>query len=277
MEALESNSKKIFQLIETIKVKYGQYLSVFYYFDPNSLGTISEILLTALLNEISNVTAHHTANRGLTDLIINDINISLKTSSKKYPIGLGSDELYVPKGSVKLSSLKLLKLFPDKSVPKIPIISLMKQYKKTEYYYSFVEIQKRIKSIAFKLSGINDNHIFIWIEKNYDNGKLKNINIHISDFNSDEVYDILMNSYLYLTDNAWGIKDDLNNILVKADNSGKALNISPEFILTTSDDNIITINLADYQEQNYSLEFLKKEITKKFFSSLNKIHTDIFG
>jgi len=49
-----------------IKKKYSEYLSVLHLFDPNSLGTLSEVLFAELLSKQKGIEASHTgAGQGL--------------------------------------------------------------------------------------------------------------------------------------------------------------------------------------------------------------------
>ena len=93
-ELEKEDLEKMLKAFSAIKDPYSRYLSVFNYFDPYSLGTISEVLLTKLLNTVEGVEADHVGGgQGLADLKINGKPVSLKTTDSKKPIGLGSDEV----------------------------------------------------------------------------------------------------------------------------------------------------------------------------------------
>ena len=78
-----------------LKERYSKYLSVFYYFAPNALGEISEILLAKLLGG-----SHTGASQGLEDLNVDGISISLKTTAGGKNINLGSYKNLSPKDKV---------------------------------------------------------------------------------------------------------------------------------------------------------------------------------
>lgn len=268
--------KKLKIQLESIKDKYSNYLSIFYYFDPNSLGTISEVLLATLLNSSSDdIKAVHTGtSNGLTDLIVNDIPITLKTTASGRAIGLGSDEVLVGKGNVGdvARELRSLNIMDGETISSLMKSTDPEKKSVTE------SLQNRILSIAAKISGKDNKEVFVWAEKIYSNpGILIGIKIHVKDYLKTEVENILMNSPIYLTETAWGIKDLDGTILVQADNSGKALNIMPAFIYKTANDTPIEIKLPI---TNVSKEFVtkvKQEIPEKLFEALDKIHQELFN
>jgi hypothetical protein len=275
-EISKNDIEKLRRQLESIKDKYSKYLSVFYYFDPNSLGTISEVLLTKLLNSSSpDIKAVHTgASGGLTDLIVDGIPITLKTTASGKAIGLGSDEVLVGKGDVATVASELRKLGAVNGES----VNELLQSKDAKRKALATSLQKRISSIATKISGENNKEVLVWAEKIYSKtGILIGIKIHVRDYLKNEVENVLMNSPVYVTEKAWGLKDSEGTILVQADNSGKALNIMPAFIYKTSVDNPIEIKLP---VPNISGEFatkIKQEIPDKLFNALDKIHQDLFG
>jgi Ca2+-binding EF-hand superfamily protein len=275
-EISKNDIEKLRKQLESIKEKYSKYLSIFYYFDPNSLGTISEVLLAKLLNSSSSdIKAVHTgASGGLTDLIVDGIPISLKTTASGKAIGLGSDEVLVGKGDVGNISKELRTLGATDGET---ISSLMKSADPKRKSVA-MSLQKRISAIATKISGKDNKEVLVWAEKIYSkSGILIGIKIHIRDYIKNDVETLLMNSPVYLTEKAWGIKDSNGTILVQADNSGKALNIMPAFIYQTSIDNPIDIQLP---VPNLSGEFaakVKQEIPDRLFNALDNIHQELFG
>jgi hypothetical protein len=267
--------------IDAIKDDYSKYLSVFYYFDPNSLGTISEVLLTKLLNRgNSAVTAIHTgASGGLADLIVNGIPISLKTTATGKAIGLGSDEISNPKGDVGIISKELHALRLGSNRLSIGTLNDLKRvYKKDKNAYNTIlSIENRIDAIAKKIAGPDNQEVLVWAEKKYKKGILTDISIHVRDYQLDDVKNTLSNSLIYVTEKAWGLKDSSGKILVQADNSGKSLNIMPEFIYRTTNDQVINIHLPSPEVTAEFSEKIKREIPDQLFNALDNIYTDIFG
>src|SRR6056300_1233514 len=119
--ATELTKKEVNMLInaiKSIKDDYVKYLTVFSYFDNNSLGTISEVLLTKLLNKAGISATHTGASGALADLYINGKPVSLKTTSGEKAIGLGNDEVKSTTITSKqvLQALKKVDLNTVKSV-----------------------------------------------------------------------------------------------------------------------------------------------------------------
>lgn len=272
--------QNVIDSITSIKDKYSRYLSVFYYFDPNSLGTISEVLLTKLLNAEDGVEAVHTgASGGLTDLVVNGVNITLKTTAAGDAINLGSDEIEVPKGVVGEVAKQLKLLLPKDSKGgtfKKTVAEMVKDGKKANAAI-YDNIKKRIESIASKISGPDNDELLVWAEKSYTSGILTQIKLHVRDFRKDDVVNKLLNSRIYITEKAWGIKDDNDKILVAADNSGKMLNIMPAFIYSTSKTEPIVVNLPIPKVDKKFADQVKQDIPVKLFAALDKIHAAIFG
>ena len=263
--------------IRSVSDKYSRYLSVFYYFDPNSLGTISEVLLTKLLNDAGNIKAQHTgASGGLADLVVNGIPISLKTTASDAPIGLGSDELEVPKGDVGAVAAALASIKgKGGDTFKYTIRELEKKGKNKDIY---AKIRKRLGSIASKLAGPGNEEVFVWAEKKYTKeGILNKIVIHVRKFNREDIIDLFLDSHLYITGKAWGVKTANGEILITADNSGKALNVTRNFVYLTSDSEPIIIELPTPNIKGDFLAQVRKDIPAKLFNALDDIHAAIFG
>jgi len=275
------NINKLEQAIYSIKDKYSKYLSVFYYFDPNSLGTISEILLSKLVNLDTELTSEHTgASGGLTDVIIDNISVSLKTTAEKKAISLGSDEVNVPKGTTGETARLLNQAFNNNQAIRIPITLDRSVTNLIEDDTVSNKIKKnledRIVSISKKLSGDSDKETFIWVEKKYDKNQIiVNLTIHITEYRYLSVKNRLLNSFVYFTERAWGLKDVNGKILVQADNSGKALNIMPEFVHATPNKKTISIDLPVKALQGQSLSSAKTLISTKLFTALDDIYESL--
>ena len=92
------------EAFNSIKEDYAKYLKVFMLFDPNSLGTISEVLLTKLLASKGIETQHTGGAQGLTDLVVNGHNISLKTTAGDTKIGLGTEKEVTDGKAIELAN-----------------------------------------------------------------------------------------------------------------------------------------------------------------------------
>jgi|14_taG_2_1085336.scaffolds.fasta_scaffold35066_2 hypothetical protein len=270
-EVPEKSVTDLIQAIKEVAEQYSKYLSIFYYFDPSSLGTISEVLLAKLLNKDTNIEAIHTgASGGLADLVVAGIPISLKTTASGKNIRLGSDELQVPKGTVRAVAKELRDLRDQGlDVENVPI---------KELGPGLERIQSRINAIADKLAGPDNKEVFVWAEKKYKNKILNKIIIHIHDFNKKEIIDIFNNGYIYITDlPVWGIKSEAGNIIVSADQGLNALNIHPRFLDLVTDKEEIEIDLPTPKISKEFLTQVKKDIPDRLFNALDDIYADIFN
>jgi hypothetical protein len=259
--------KEIDELIEAfnkIKNEYGKYITIFSLFDPNSLGTISEVLLAKLLTKSSIPSEHVGGKQEVVDINVNNHGISLKTSSSKNIVNLGS-------GLINTSSdKKIAEDFLNQGIKEITISDLEKSYPDV-----YKKIQIRLNEIIKKIAG-DKNHFFVWIEKKISKVNNKNIItdviIHVIKLTTKELEDTFKNSTIYFTPaSGWGLKYN-NKIIVGADVGGKNLNIHPNFIRQYSKDKSIQINLI---KEIPSID--KLDVSDKLLSALNLIYTDIFG
>jgi hypothetical protein len=260
----ETELEKLEDAFRTVALQYSKYLTIFHYFDPNSLGTISEVLLTRLLNNIPGIEAEHTgASGGLADLTIDGTPISLKTTRSGKRIPLGSDTQNVTPGDIR-NIAKELRSLKDNGidVEKIPINQLGE----------VPELQARINAIANKIAGPNDDEIFVWVEKIYTRDILSGIQIHVRDYNTADVIDMLNNGYIYITSTAWGIRDSNGKNLVLAETGGMALNISPYFVKTTTD--AITVETISFPISNIT-KGKKPEFDDKTFAALDNLYNQL--
>jgi hypothetical protein len=257
---------------EKIKEPYSKYLSIFNYFDPNSLGTISEVLLTKLLNKVEGIEAEHVGGgQGLADIIVNGHHVSLKTTAKSKHIGLGSDQLNTTfADSIKIVE-PLSKLHKEDSSLENLTINQLKERIPEDIYKT---IYNRLDAIAKKLSGEHNKEFFVWVEKIYTGKLLTGLIIHTVKYNYSQVMSTFLNSKLVVTGKAWGIKDEKGRQLVRPDLSGKLLNITPEFVYSSSQDSRIPVDLA--VSIKHSKEEIEKEVSNKFFTSLDTIYSELF-
>jgi hypothetical protein len=273
----ELTSKDIDSLLKAfnqVKDSYSRYLSVFYYFDPNSLGTISEVLLAKLLAKVPGVTTSHVGGgQGLADIIVNGHKISLKTTASNRAIGLGSDEVNVNAEDSKEIVRNLISIL--KNNPELKNVTL-KELKSQIPTDIANKIDARIQSIAKKLSGEQNEEFFVWVEKISDKNKILNrLVIHVLKYDYNKIIEEFNNSILTITPKAWGLKNQEGKIIVIADTSGKLLNISPDFVRDSSKDGkTIPIDLDIKIDK--SPEQIRTEIPDQFFSALDSVYSSIF-
>lgn len=257
---------------EKIKIPYSRYLSIFNYFDPNSLGTVSEVLLSKLLNAVEGVKAEHVGGaQGLADIIINGHHVSLKTTSKNIHIGLGSDQVNIAPVSSSKVVEALTTLYNNDPTLQSLTINQLKERLPDDLYSS---IYNRLSAIARKLSGPANKEFFVWVEKIYTNKVLTELVIHTVKYDYNKVMSDFLSSKLNLTKKAWGVKDQDGVSIIKADLSGKILNITPDFVYRNSKDSKILIDLA--VSVTHTKEEIEKEVSSKFFAALDTIYSEIF-
>ena len=289
-----SDLKELKSTIENIAPTYAKYLKIFNLFDPNSLGTISEVLLAKLINQAGGQGERVGASQGLTDVIINQKPISLKTTNQSRPIMLGTDLKYT---DTRLAN-QLVNFFnqqENKKYLSLKIKDLLNELPTTnnseisaEMLSYTSEIENRINSIAKKLSG--DDEYFVWAAKEQDKTTktINSINLYVLDYQFEKVIEILYNGYLYVTDSgAWGVSSQpgqLNGknpprgtVLVQADNQGKFLNITPIFIRQTiGTEKAINIPLI-YDEQLTNNISPSELVSNKILNVLNDLANELFG
>jgi hypothetical protein len=257
---------------ESIKVPYSKYLSIFNYFDPNSLGTISEVLLTKLLNTVDNIQAQHVGGaQGLADIVVNGHHISLKTTAKGKPIGLGSDEINVSPSDSKEVVSTLNTLYREDPTLKNLTISELQGKIPNETYNN---IHKRLSSIARKIAGELNKEVFVWVEKVYKKKLLTGIVIHVVKYDYSKTLDTFLQSKISVTEKAWGVVDAAGKAIISADTSGKHLNITPEFVYSSSKETNIPIDLE--VNLKYSSEEVQQKVSDKVFTALNTIYSELF-
>lgn len=258
--------------LDNIKEDYAKYLAVFYYFDPNSLGTISEVLLAKLLDTQDNISAVHTGeSQGLDDIVVNGKRVSLKTTASGKYIGLGSDRVEVsPESSRQV--VETLNRVGKELLDKTPVKNL-KSILESDVYE---EVVKRLTAIAGKIAGSSEDDFFIWIEKKYDKSKfLTEIHIHTLNYDQQKVLEEFGEGYIYTTGSAWGLKNKEGKVVVQADSTGKVLNISPMFVRSTSKDSVIVVKL-DTVAAVGALD-LRKEINSRVLKALDTVYSELLG
>jgi hypothetical protein len=262
------------EVFNSIKEDYAKYLKVFMLFDPNSLGTISEVLLTKLLAEQGIETQHTGGAQGLTDLIVNGYNISLKTTSGDTKIGLGSEKEVMDSRAVELANH--FKAHPELSTVTVGELSTLENAKK---YYP--DIIARIDAVAKKLAGPGNNEFFVWVEKTVDKktGLLQRITIHTLKYDYSEIMNTFKQGRIIPTKGAgsksgWNLVDNEGNPLIVADIKSKYLNISPSFIRRSTGEDIVSVEFPTIEQNKVGMS---KLVSKGMFDALDNIYTQIYG
>jgi len=265
------------QGLKSIKQVYAKYLAVFYYFDPNSLGTISEVLLAKLLDSVEGIDAVHTGGtQALEDLVVNGKKISLKTTASGKHINLGSD-------SISISVEEQKKVVEDlKKLPKGTLSEYtVKDLNKVVDQNTYTSIINRLKSVADKISGSSQDDFFVWVQKEYKKlgtgTLLSALKIHIINYDREKVLQEFLNNKLYVTEKAWGVQDTgTREILIQADLTGKLLNVTPAFVsASTKEEDVVKVELdtaairADINPQ--------KVASEKLFAALDTIYNELTG
>lgn len=267
--ATNEDVQKLKEIFQKISTEYSKYLAVFNLFDPNSLGTISEVLLTKLIEKENIKVEHVGGQQGLTDIIINGHRVSLKTSGSENKIKLGSSsEATDDSASKEISSILKNNNITDTQIKDLENILSKEQYS---------TVINRLNAIAKKLTGEGNEEFFIWVEKINDKstGIIKSLNIHIIKYDYEKVMDTFKNGYIDSTDKSgWSIKDKNGKSIVAADLGNRSLNITPYFVKNSSDDSVIRVDLKTSKLPKQDLTSLASD---KMFQALDKIYNDIFS
>lgn len=269
--ATELSNKEVKMLIDaikSIKEEYVKYLTVFSYFDNNSLGTISEVLLTKLLNK-AGITATHTGASGaLADLYINGKPVSLKTTSGEKAIGLGNDEVK----STPITSKQVVQALKKVDLSKVKDVYDLEEKMDAGDYKFLVD---RINVIAEKLAGPKNQEYFVWVEKSYTKGILDEMIIHVHKYDLSTVKKEMMSYKPYHTDKAWGLRDQDGRVMIQADASGKLHSIQPAFVRKSTKDTAIPIKLINDVE-GLDKASVSNNVTDALLSNLDKIYNSVF-
>jgi hypothetical protein len=282
-----SEYAELVKKIDAAADKYARYLTVFHYFAPDALGTISEILLSKLLGG-----THTGGSQGLTDLKVGNINISLKTTAADAPILLGS------KNNTAMSELELEKAkeyyeryrSSPVTIGKM-IDDIMASDADENTKTAFKRIEFRINAIAEKMSGDNNDEYFLWASKSYSRGILTMITLYFNKFDKNKVLNDLKNGYLHIAKEgagkSWGIKDASGKVIVGADVKGKYLNIQPDYIRSNVTNKkeipLLDFNIRDLEtgEEKLSdraktlVNRLQSKASDEFFKYLDKMYDSI--
>lgn len=215
--------------LHSISQDLAECLVVLNYLDSNSLGTLSEILFVELLKQRGLEDCKHTgASQSLTDFTVEDFHISLKTTDSKKPVGLGSDQKAINTHRIEIVNKELTFLGLENNI----LLTNLKRHLSVEAYQI---IEDRYRAVVDKLTGSDDRHILVWVEKVLKDRQINTIKIHTINFCPFDLEDTYRTGYLYKTKTTWGFREASGTILTQADRSGKLLNITPQYLRTKSD------------------------------------------
>lgn len=279
----KNDIKLLKQAFIKIAPVYSRYLKIFSMFDPNSLGTISEVLLSTLLNQQPNIVSVHTGGaQTINDLRVNGHAISLKTTEKGKAISLGSDIKNIDDRNIKgvLTYLNFLKT-SDTNFESKTITDIVKPDEKDDEDTKRAKesIKQRINSIINKIAGEDGNdHYFVWIEKIKkpgSNNPITAIRIHTYKYDRNNLFNEFYNGYPHIAKTGWSITDK-TNALVNTDSAYKYLNITPHAVYKFAGDDVpIEISLG--------VKLLNKKIapeqliSSEILSVLNSLSIKLFG
>jgi hypothetical protein len=238
----EINNKDLETLkdaIRSVSGKYARYLKILSLFDPNALGTLSEVLLAKLLDSLDHIKSVHTGGaQTLDDLRVNGKPLSLKTSLGDSAIPLGSDSINIIDKSIQLVKDFILQN-QDKNNPKTfeQLVQIDPDNDSDEIQRAKQAMNQRIVSISTKMAGENDDHFFVWAEKVRSGKKMpiEGIRIHVYKYNTAELIEFFKKGYPYTTKVGWGVREDYNNpssYWINTDKEMKYLNVQPNAIRT---------------------------------------------
>ena len=275
--ATDADVKYLREAFNSIKEDYAKYLKVFILFDPNSLGTISEVLLAKLLASKGIETQHTGGAQGLTDLVVNGHNISLKTTSGDTKIGLGSEKEVMDSRAIELANyFKANPELTKYTVGQLETVEAAKEY--------YPDIIARIDAIAKKLTGPSNSEFFVWVEKTTDKNTklLTKITIHTLKYDYTEVMDTFKQSRVIPTSptrakaskSGWNLVDSKGDVIVVADIKSKYLNVSPTFIRRSSGETTTSVNFPAVEKSKITMSQL---VSTGMFNALDRIYTQVYG
>ena len=272
-ELNKSEIDKMLKAIDKIKEPYVRYLSVFAYFDNNSLGTISEVLLTKLLQKTGVQASHTGASGGLADLYINGKPVSLKTTVGVTKIGLGNDQARLNATDID-SVVKVLRTLDPESYTSI--LDLKDKIEPNLYQV----LENRVDSIAEKLAGPENKEYFVWVEKIFDNKTkvLTDFKIHVAKYDLNKVKKEMMNMKPYASSNSWGLKDPElgGKNAVTADAGSKYLNVEPNFVRKTTAKTARSIKLVQPEDiEGLERNVISQNITDALFDKLDDLYVSL--
>ena len=274
--------ERLVDLFRRIAPKYAKYLTILNFFDPYSLGTISEVILTKLLRDEGVEAENVGGSQGVTDIKIGGSNISLKTTKSGTPIGLGSDTANVTGQDIRdvadfMNSANFAHLLESGlTLGEILTTRLQTQGPDKEGMDKAMEgLETRIESIIDKISGKENPEEFVWVEKVYDKDHLIQIIVHVARYDRTLVRDEFYKLYPYATGKSWGLEDETGTKMVQADSTAKKLNINPAFVKeTVSEDKWIPI---DIPVKDMKIDDPKDYISERMFDALDAMYRELFN
>jgi hypothetical protein len=274
--------ERLVDLFRRIAPKYAKYLTILNFFDPYSLGTISEVILTKLLRDEGVEAENVGGSQGVTDIKIGGSNISLKTTKSGTAIGLGSDSANVSGQDIKdvadfMNSNNFAHLL-ETGLTLGEILSTKEQPQGSDpegMVRAMKGLETRIESIIDKISGKENPEEFVWVEKVYDKDHLIQIIVHVARYERTLVRDEFYSLLPYATGKSWGLEDESGKKMVQADSSGKKLNINPSFVKrTVSEDKRIPI---DIPVKDMKIDDPKDYVSERMFDALDAMYRELFN
>ena len=274
--------ERLVDLFRRIAPKYAKYLTILNFFDPYSLGTISEVILTKLLRDEGVEAENVGGSQGVTDIKIGGSNISLKTTKSGTPIGLGSDSTNVSGQDIRdvadfMNSDNFAHLL-ETGLTLGEILSTRLQSQGSDQEgmdRAMGGLETRIESIIDKISGKENPEEFVWVEKVYDKDHLIQIIVHVARYDRTLVRDEFYKLYPYATGKSWGLEDETGTKMVQADSTAKKLNINPAFVKeTVSEDKRIPI---DIPVKDMKIDEPKDYVSERMFDALDAMYRELFN
>lgn len=267
----EKNLNTLIKTFKSIKDDFSKYLSIFSYFSPESLHSISDVLLAKLIEKESREVIHAGSTKDILKLTIGGQPLDIRTATSDEKVEIAGDTV-----SVSESSLIRVKETVEALYEKNPELREISTGKLVHHIPNskFSIIDGEIKNLARKLIGKEGREAFVWLEKVEENKQLKAIEIHIIRYSYEDLLKQLLSCRIMTTDKGWElIRSSDNIILVQPDFFGKHMNISAQLIEDATEDTPILIKIKEGQEDEMRV---KERISDRFLKSLDRLYTDIF-
>lgn len=230
-QVTQKEYQDLLKKLNDVSERYAKYLTVFHYFAPDSLGTISEVLLSKLLDG-----THTGGAQGLTDLRVGNINISLKTTAASHPINLGSkDNKTMSERTFKIVNDYINEYGQSNNLEQM--IAIANKSGDAAHKAAFDEIEHRLEAVAEKLAGPDNNEYFLWASKVYNSNKiLTKLRLYLIKFEKATVLNDLLKGNMYATNVAWGVRTAGGTTIIQADKGSKYLNVHPAYVAQVKPD-----------------------------------------
>lgn len=265
----EKNLNILTKLFKSIKEDYSKYLSIFNYFAPKSLDTVSEVLLAKLVEKEGKGIVTLESPDSTSNLKVNGEDVVLRTSSDKEVVELGGDSIRTTQEEVNKLVDNLLPLFTENpNLESFTVGKLVHEVPSSKFNI----IDNELKTLARRLTGKEGKESFVWLEKQYSDDQLKYIIIHTVRYNYEDVLREFLTSNLRVYSKGWRLVKNGIQVAV-SDKSKTQVLLHPDLVKTTTEDTPITIKINTLDENQGTV---KERISDRFLKSLDKIYDDIF-